>query len=429
MDALDRALEGVRRSRAILASSTDDERNEALMLIRKGLLDNEGYIFAENGKDLEEAEGKVTPAVMKRLLFGPEKLGAVTEGIDAVSRQEDPIGHVLERRELDDGLILSRVSVPIGVIGMIFESRPDALVQIVSLALKSGNALILKGGKEAKNSNRALTSVIRKALEGTRIGSDWLVLIESHEDVSRILKMDRDIDLLIPRGSNAFVRYVMDNTSIPVLGHADGICSVYVDRDADMEKALKVALDSKIQYPAACNAAETILVHGSVAPSFLPRFARLLKENGVKVHADPASIRYFEDAEPAVPSDWDTEYLAPECAVRCVDSLDDALMHIREHSSGHTDSIVTENDGTWLRYRTAVDSADVFRNCSTRFADGFRFGLGAEVGISTSKIHARGPVGIKGLMSSKWMLEGSGQTVAEYSGPDARKFKHRELPL
>ena len=429
MSGIEYRIDELRKAALKISSSTAEERNEALSLAASELKANAEYIFGENRKDLENAEGKVSPAVMKRLLFDEGKLDTVVSGIYSIMEQKDPVGRVIEKRELDEGLVLSRVSVPIGVIGMIFESRPDALVQMVSLAIKSGNALILKGGSEAMLSNRALFETIERGLEKSRLGSGFIMLLESREDVSEMLGMSGKIDLLIPRGSNAFVKYIMHNTDIPVLGHADGICSVYIDESADVDMAVKVALDAKIQYPAACNAAETFLVNRKIASSFLPRFAEELRKNNVKVHADREAKSYFEDAVPATDDDWKSEYLSLECAVKTVGSLEEAIEHIARYSSHHTDAIITESDEAWMIYKNAVDSADVFRNCSTRFADGYRFGLGAEVGISTSKIHARGPVGIEGLMSYKYELSGSGQRVCDYSGSNARTFTHKELDV
>lgn len=413
----------------ILSTSSSTVRNELLLRIANGLETDQKLLFDANKDDMEAAEaaGEKTP-LLKRLKFNDDKLSAVCEGIRQVSRLADPINEVKQRRLLDDGFLLEQVTFPIGVIGMIFEARPDALVQIVSLCLKSGNGIILKGGKEAVLTNRALVASIRKSCEGSPLGSDWLILLESHDDVDEMLKMDKDIDLLIPRGSNAFVRYVMDHTKIPVMGHADGICAMYVDQAADLDMAVKCAVDSKIQYPAACNALETLLVHSAVAESLLPRLAVAMAKNGVTLKGNPR-VRKYIDCEAATEEDFHTEFLSLTLAVKVVDSYEEAVEHIAEHGSHHTDCIITEDEHTARRFLRDVDSADVFWNCSTRFSDGFRFGLGAEVGISTGKIHARGPVGLAGLMSSKWLLRGHGQTVAEYAGADAKKFLHDDLSL
>ena len=403
----------LRKGARRLSASSDEERQEALEKVAAALDSERERIMEANSADLEAAGAKgMSPALMKRLMFTSEKIDTAIQGLRELKKLPDPVGKILEKRELDPGFILERVAFPIGVIAMIFEARPDALVQISGLALRSGNAVVLKGGSEARNTNRVLTEIIAGAA-----GHDWILGVESHEAVDTLLTMDKYIDLVIPRGSNAFVRYVMDHTHIPVIGHADGICSVYIDSAADLSKALKIAVDSKIQYPAACNAAETFLVHKDVAGAFLPSFAASLRELGVKMHADERAMALIPDAERATSDDFDTEFLSLECAIKVVDSIEDAISHIAEHSSHHTDAIVTENE----------DAKRKFCNCSTRFADGFRFGLGAEVGISTGKIHARGPVGLDGLMTSKWLLTGHGETVAEYSGKNGRKFHHREL--
>ncbi len=410
----------------MLAASALDERNKALESVKRVLLEHRDEIFDANATDVEENRDRLSSSILHRLYFDQDKLDSVVAGIDDIVRLPDPIGRILEKRELDSNFVLERRSVPIGVIGMIFESRPDALVQIASLCLKSGNGIILKGGREATNSNRALVKAIREATRNTSFGENWILQIESHEDVDFILTLDDYIDLLIPRGSNAFVRHVMENTRIPVLGHADGLCSVYVDAFADLSLAVDVVTDSKVQYPAACNAAETLLVHEAVAGKFLPMVARSLIDNGVELLGDEKT-RKIIDVAPATDRDFDTEFLSLKMAIKVVSSLDEAIAHINEHGSGHTDAIVTNNVGVRDRFFAHVDSADVFSNCSTRFADGYRFGLGAEVGISTSKIHARGPVGLAGLTSSKWLLYGNGETVREYSKGGGKSFHHKEL--
>ena len=376
---------------------------------------------------IEKAEKDGTSSsLLHRLKFTDDKIASAVKGLRELSQLPDPVGKVREMRELDPGFVLKKVAFPIGVIAMIFEARPDALVQIAGLALRSANAVVLKGGREAENSNRTLISIIREATEDI-VKADWILGIESHADVDTLLTLEKDIDLVIPRGSNRFVRYVMDHTHIPVIGHSDGICSVYVDASADIDMAVRIAVDSKTQYPAACNAAETFLVHESIAPVFLPMMGRAFSERGIIIHGDEASRKYIPEALPSSEDDYHTEFLSLECALRVVHSEDEAIRHIAEHGSHHTDAIVTENEDAKRKFFQEVDSADVFCNCSTRFADGFRFGLGAEVGISTGKIHARGPVGLDGLMTSKWLLTGHGETVAEYSGKDGRKFHHREL--
>ena len=418
----------VRSAASLLSTTSDNERKLALQRMADAILASKTEIFAENAKDLEAARANGIPeAVLHRLVFSEDKLSSVTKGIHELCQLQDPVGKVREKRELDPGFVLEKRTFPIGVIGMIFEARPDALVQIASLALRSGNGIILKGGKEAALTNRKLVEVIQKATADSSFGKDWILGIESHEDVDAMLKAEGYVDLLIPRGSNAFVRYVMDNTRIPVIGHADGLCTTYVDEYADQDKIIPVCVDAKIQYPAACNATETFLVHEKIARDFLPKLDKALSDKGVKIHADKAIIGLMPHAVEATDKDFHTEYLALECAVKTVSSVQEAVEHIQSHGSHHTDAIMTQNKANADYFVAKVDSADVFVNCSTRFADGFRFGLGAEVGIATSKLHARGPVGLDGLMTTKWILNGNGETVAEYSGANGKPFHHKEL--
>ena len=418
-------IAALKKAQLHLSASSESVRNGALRLIYEELERDKDFIFAENKKDLEEAKGKIGEAVLGRLKFDEKKLKSVRDGILDLIALSDPIGRIEEKRELDSGFILTKKSVPIGVIGMIFEARPDALVQIAALCIKSGNAVILKGGKEAVNSNRALFKVISAALEKTSLTSAFLMLIESHEDVASILKMDKYIDLIIPRGSNAFVRYVMDNTRIPVLGHADGICSIYVDEYANMDIAVPIVLDSKIQYPAACNAVEMVLVNEKIKECFLPKIKKVFNDNGVIIHGDE-EVRNTIECESLGEDDLFKEFLSLEVSIKCVKDTAEAIDLINSNGSHHTDAIITENAENKNLFFSLVDSADVFANCSTRFSDGYRFGLGAEVGISTSKIHARGPVGLNGLMSYKWLLEGHGEIVSDYAN-GKKVFHHKDL--
>ena len=412
----------------MLASSTNKERQDALKAIAAALVSRKAEIYEQNSQDIKEAEKAGIPdSILHRLLFSDDKLKSVTDGLCELASLKDPIGLAREKRELDPGFILEKRTFPIGVIGMIFEARPDALVQIAGLALRSGNGVILKGGKEARLTNRKLIEVIKDATKDFSFGSSWILGIESHEDVDVLLKAEGYVDLLIPRGSNAFVRHVMDNTRIPVIGHADGICATYVDKSADLDMAIPVCVDAKINYPAACNATETFLVHKDIAEEFLPRLNKSLTEKGVRIHADDKALAFMEGAIPATESDFHTEFLSLECAVKVISSIQEATDHIQSHGSHHTDAILTKDKKASDFFIANVDSADVFVNCSTRFADGFRFGLGAEVGISTSKLHARGPVGLEGLMTTRWILTGNGETVAEYSGKNGKPFHHREL--
>lgn len=415
-------IKGVRTAAKALSLLSDDERNDLLKRMAEALAASASSIAAVNELDLAAARKEgYKDSLIHRLELPPRKLAGAIESVKAVRELPSPLGRVKVRRELDDGLILEQVSFPLGVIGMIFEARPDALIQIVSLAIKSGNGIVLKGGKEAVNTNRELARVIAEGLDG----APWMLLLESHADVAEMLKAEGDIDLLIPRGSNSFVRYVMENSNIPVMGHADGICALYVDKSADLEKAVTVAVDSKVQYPSACNAVETILVHESVAPVFLPAFRKALDEYGVIIHGDEETAKYIPVIA-ATEEDYHTEYLALELNIKVVSSIDEAIAHIASHGSHHTDAIISEDAEAVRRFQLEVDSADVFANCSTRFADGFRFGLGAEVGISTSKLHARGPVGPDGLTTTKWLLKGNGDTVAPYAKGE-KHFTHKDL--
>jgi len=428
MERVSRTAEiaGLKEEARRLGFSSVEERNEALSLIAHGLGRDWEAIKAANDEDVAEAtDAGVALALVKRLVYSEAKQREAQNGIADVMALGDPIGRVRQKRELDEGLILTQVTVPIGVIGMIFEARPDALVQIVTLCLKSGNAIILKGGSEARRTNAALVASMRKSLEKSRLASGWIVLLESRSDVSEMLTMEDSIDLLIPRGSKEFVSYIMSHTAIPVLGHADGICHLYIDERADLSMALAVAYDAKTQYPAACNAVETILVHQQIAAAFIPALKQRFGQD-VVIHGDERCAALI-DCIPYQDGDYDTEYLDMAVNIRVVDSIDEAIAHIARHGSSHTDAIVTGDEAAKRTFLAQVDSADVFVNCSTRFADGYRFGLGAEVGISTQKIHARGPVGMEGLLSTKYLLEGSGQIVADYTGDGEHTFTHIEL--
>lgn len=409
-----------------ILSLTGDSRTSALEAVRRALDKHRDSIIQANGADLDRsiAEGLAAP-LMKRLKFDGSKMDRVLEGIEALEREPDPIGTVLLRRELDEGLILEKIAGPIGLIGMIFESRPDALIQMATLCLRSGNAVILKGGSEARETNRALTEVITEASIAAGAPAGWIQLAESREDVREMLGLDGIIDLLIPRGSKAFVSRIMRDSAIPVLGHADGICHVFLDTDADEEKAVKISVDSKMQYVAVCNAAETLLVHADAAQRLLPPVTAALREAGCALKGCERT-RKIVNVEPATEEDWSTEYLDAVLSIKVVDSLDEAIAHIHTYGSGHTEAIVTENTQTADAFLARVDAADVFANCSTRFSDGFRYGLGAEVGISTAKIHARGPVGVEGLLIYRWIVRGKGHIVADYA-KGRRRFTHREL--
>ena len=408
-----------------LATLSTEVKNRALESAARALEGHGREILVENLKDQEQARKLgLKDALLKRLILSEGKLTQIVESVREVVRLPDPVGRRLLARELDDGLVLTQVRVPIGVVGVIFESRPDALVQIASLGLKSGNAVILKGGSEALHSNRILFNLIREAVEAADPAfRDALQLVETREDVRQLLALDQLIDLMIPRGSGELVKSIQENTRIPVLGHAEGLCHLYVDRDAELSMAVELAYDAKCQYPAVCNAIETLLVHGEVAPQFLPRLASRLR--GVELRGD-ARTRAIIPARAVAEADWRAEYNDLILAIRVVGSLEEAVAHINRYGSHHTDAIVTSDSAAARRFLAEVDSASVMWNCSTRFADGYRYGLGAEVGISTGKVHARGPVGLEGLTSTKYVLEGSGQVVADYV-EGRRRFTHREL--
>ena len=410
-----------------LAAVKTDVKNAALAEITKALNQNSEKIASANKEDLADAEkNNLSTPLLKRLKFDENKIADVIAGIESLIKLDDPVGKTLSATELDAGLELYKVSCPIGVIGAIFESRPDALVQISTLCLKSGNAVLLKGGSEAQHTNKILADTIRGACEKAGIPKGWLGLMETRAEVTEILKMDEYIDLLVPRGSNEFVRQIMNNTNIPVLGHAEGICHVYMDGEADLDMAVKIAVDSKCQYVAVCNAVETLLVDEKIAEAFLPKVKTALEQKGVQLRGCSKTGSII-DVKPATKEDWSREYLDKIISIKVVDGLDEAIEHINRYGSGHTDTIVTTNKEKAKKFMGMVDSANVFWNCSTRFSDGYRYGLGAEVGISTNKIHARGPVGLEGLVIYKWKLLGSGQIVANYSGSDARRFTHKKL--
>ena len=411
----------------LMAPLAGDCKNNALAAIADALKANSARIIAENALDLAEAEKDALAApLVKRLKFDQAKIDDVCTGIESLIKLEEPVGKTLEAIELDKGLELYKVSCPIGVIGVIFESRPDALVQISTLCLKSGNGVLLKGGSEAKRTNRILADIISTAAVKAGLPAGWLGLLETRSDVADMLALDEYIDLIVPRGSNQFVQHIMNNTTIPVMGHADGICHVYVDSEADIDMAVNITLDSKTQYCAVCNALETLLVHSSIAQTFLPKVKTALDAKGVEIRGCEKTTAII-DVKTATEEDWKTEYLDLILSIKVVESLDEAIGHINKYGSGHTDCIVTNNRANAARFMDLVDSGDVFFNCSTRFSDGYRYGLGAEVGISTNKIHARGPVGLEGLLIYKWRMIGNGQVVSDYSGTGAKAFTHTNL--
>jgi len=418
------------KAAALVLSRLDTEtKNRVLQAMATQIENHCAEILEANRKDLEFAKKEKIPGpLVARLAVDETKVLGMAKGIRSVAELPDPVGQKQEAMELDKGLELTRVSCPIGVIGAIFESRPDAVPQISALCFKSGNAVILKGGAEAQNSNRVIVNLIQKALsetEGVPVAA--VQLIETRAEVAEMLKQDQYINLIVPRGSNQFVRYVQDNTKAPVLGHSEGLCHVYIDEEVDVEKAVRLALDSKLQYAAACNAMETLLVHQVIAPKVLPSLVKQFREQEVELVGCLKSCSLVPDLNRAEENDWDAEYNDLKLSIKIVDDLSEAIGHINTHGSGHTDTIVTENKGQAERFLNEVDSASVMVNASTRFADGFRFGLGAEIGISTNKTHARGPVGLEGLVIYKYKLIGSGQIVADYSGKNGKSFTHKPL--
>ncbi len=407
-----------------LASTTIEVRNKALSNIAEAIKANAAAIFDANKQDMDAAEQSgVAPAVMKRLKFGEDKLRSSFEGIESLISLPDPLNIVSLKRSLDEGLTLIRSTCPIGVIGVIFEARPDALIQISTLCLKSGNCCILKGGSETRRTNKVLFDIIYKAACESGLPEGCMAQAEDRSEISELLTCDKYVDLLIPRGSNAFVRYIMDNTRITVMGHADGICHIYVDSEADFDMALSIIVDAKTQYSAVCNAVETVLINSKIADRFLPLLSERLKDAGVKMNGDKKTAALIGCNE-IDENGFKKEYLDKEISLKIVDSEDEAIAHINSFGSHHTDCIITSNEANKEYFFTMVDSANVYCNCSTRFADGFRYGFGAEVGISTGKMPPRCPVGLEGLVAYKYKMTGEGHLVAPYcDGSKSFHFK------
>ncbi len=425
--ALRAIAKATRQAARQLAVLPTEAKNQAIEAIAQALEAAAPEILAANAADCKAAEADGIPKPLyNRLKLDETKLKAAIEGVRDVGKLNDPVGTVEIHRELDEGLILKRVSCPVGVLGIIFEARPDALIQITSLAIKSGNGVILKGGKEATRSCEALVQAIHQGLSTTAVDPAVVQLLTTREETVALLQLDEYIDLIIPRGSNSFVRFVQENTRIPVLGHADGICHLYVDQAADLQKAVDITVDAKTQYPAVCNAIETLLVHSAIAPAFLPIAAASLQKRNVELRGDESTRKILEISA-ATDDDWSTEYSDFILSIKVVNSLEEAINHINTYGSRHTDAIVTEDQEIADLFVDQVDSANVFHNCSTRFADGFRYGFGAEVGISTQKMPPRGPVGLEGLITYKYKVTGNGHIVANYVGKDAKPFTHRDL--
>ncbi len=418
----------VRLAAVELGQTDDQQRADALQAMADALAERADTIVAANLDDLERsaAEG-LAPALMSRLKLDAAKLAGAIDGVRKLATLPDPLGRRQLHRELDQGLVLERITVPLGVVGVIFEARPDAVVQIASLAIRSGNGAMLKGGSEARCTNEAVMEALKLGLDRSAVSADALTLLTTRQESLALLRLDGLVDLIIPRGSNELVRFIQDNTRIPVLGHADGICHLYVDAAAEVEQAVRIAIDSKTQYPAACNAIETLLVHESIAPAFLASAVPAFQSAGVSLRGDERS-RELGVSDAASDEDWRTEYLDLILSVRVVSSMDAALEHIRRHGSRHTEAIATADERAAERFLAAVDSAGVYHNCSTRFADGFRYGFGAEVGISTQTLPPRGPVGLDGLVTYRYRLRGDGHIAADFAD-GTRRFTHTDLPL
>ena len=411
-----------------LGRLSDQQRRQAVQAMASALEAAAGRIVAANQADLEAAAADgLAPALVARLKLDATKLAGAIDGVRQVAQLSDPLGVRQLHRELDAGLVLERVSVPLGVLGVIFEARPDAVMQIASLAIRSGNGAILKGGREASRSCAAILEALREGLTNSDVDPQALELLTSREESLGLLKLDGLVDLIIPRGSNELVRFIQDNTRIPVLGHADGICHLYVDREVDIAQALRIAVDAKTQYPAACNAIETLLLHQQSAPAFLAAALPAFAAAGVQLRGDAAS-QALGVSEAASDDDWRSEYSDLVLSVRVVESFDQALEHIGRYGSRHTDAICTTNASTAETFLRSVDSAGVYVNCSTRFADGFRYGFGAEVGISTQTLPPRGPVGLEGLVTYRYLMRGDGHIAADYASGE-RSFTHRDLTL
>ncbi len=416
----------IRLASKIISQAENQMRIKALNLMADYLEKNSKEILEANYEDYLRAERKnISKALISRLKLSKEKLNAAIEGVRKVGELSDPVNQIQIKKELSNGLILERKTVPIGVLGVIFESRPDAVMQISSLAIRSGNGVMLKGGSEASSTNTAIVLALQEGLKKSGLDENVICLLTSRKDSMAMLNLEEYLNLIIPRGSNELVQFIQENTKIPVLGHADGICHLFIDNDVNIDMALSVALDSKIQYPAACNAIETLLIHKDIAPIFLKRAIPLFNSNNVKLIGDKKSVELGVEFEASF-EDWQTEYLDLVLSIKIVEDLDEAISHIQKFSSKHTDGIITENIINANRFMNEVDSAGVFHNCSTRFADGFRYGFGAEVGISTQMLPPRGPVGLEGLVTYKYFLKGQGNIVDDFSCGRS-VFTHKDL--
>jgi len=422
--------EAAKSASRVLAGLDEARRNAALEAMAQAIEGASVELLQANLEDVRTEGGRLGAATLARLKLDDAKLVEMAEQVRSVARLPDPLGRRLDAIELDEGLDLTKMSVPLGVLAVIFEARPDAVTQIAALAIKSGNAVLLKAGKEVERTADVLGRVLREALVAQGLPADAVALVVGRERVQELLGMQGLVDLVIPRGSKELVEYVQANTRIPVLGHAEGVCHIYVDESADEALALRVIEDAKTDYPAACNAVETVLVHRAIAAEFLPKLAERLRAKGVKLHGDATVRELLRGVEVEAVADWHTEYGELAVSLGVVKGLDEAMEHIHAHGSSHTESVIAEDAAVAERFLREVDAASVMHNASTRFADGFRYGFGAEVGISTSKLHARGPVGLEGLTTYKYVLRGTGQVAGDYrvsneTGKQARAFTHR----
>jgi glutamate-5-semialdehyde dehydrogenase len=431
-ESISAQVQAARRAARELARLSTDQRNQILLAAADMIEAREAEILKANEQDCKSLErelagGAASVVLMKRLKTSSAGIRDMARQVRDVAKLEDPVGRVLATTELDDGLTLQKVSCALGVVAAIFESRPDVVPQVGSLAIKTGNGLVLKGGAEARQTNCVLVSIWHDALAAVSPSlCPAICALTDRADVARILEMDRDIDMVVPRGSTEFVNYVFEHSRIPVLGHGSGICHIYVDSSADLNMARNVIVDAKVQYPAACNSVEKVLVHQSVTKEFLPALVEALQSAGVEVRGCSRTTRLLPQKQivPATEQDWHTEYGDLKITIKIVDDIGEVIEHINHYGSRHTESILTQEKGAAELFMDEVDAASVFHNASTRFADGFRYGLGAELGISNSKLHARGPVGLEGLLTYKYKLHGNGQTVTDYA-QGKRMFKHR----
>jgi glutamate-5-semialdehyde dehydrogenase len=422
-----------REASRLLARLSNDQRKEVLFAAAAAIEAAMPRLLESNAADCRAAEPMVKAGEMSSAMLGrlgdQRKLKHMPSYVRSVANLPDPLGRKLSATELDRGLVLIKESCPLGVIGIVFQSRPEVISQVAALTLKSGNAVILKGGSEAALTNDAIVSVWRETLSRfPAVPADAVQMLRTREEFTELLSRDRDVDLIVPRGSYDLVHFMMRNSRIPVLGHGEGICHTYVDAAADLNKAVKIAVDAKVQGPAICNATETLLIHQGVAKEFLMKIAAKQREAGVEIRGCPQTLALLGkiDTIPASEQDWATEYCDLILSIKVVADEDEAIAHINRYGSRHTDAIITEDADAARKFMDEVDSAGVFQNASTRFSDGFNYGLGAEIGISNSKLHARGPVGLEGLTTYKYKLFGSGQTMAEYAAGE-KKFTHRSI--